>query len=161
MLLMILNAVGIPGRMIPAYISDRFYGPYNTMLPFVVLCAVMLLVWIAVHSVATFYTFVILYGIFSNAVQTLFPSTLSALVTDPSKMGQRVGMAFSVGSVACLTGPPLAGILIGIGNGNYLYMQLYGGLSIMVGFVFFCISRWLQIREERKASAEKQEDGSQ
>lgn len=106
----------------------------------------MLLVWIRVQSTGGFYAFVSLYGVCANAVQTLFPSTLSSLVKDPSKMGQRVGMVFSVGSLACLTGPPLAGVLIGIGHGNYIYMQVYGGLSVMVGFAFFSVSRLCQLR---------------
>jgi MFS family permease len=145
-LLIILNAVGIPGRVIPAFLADRYFGPFNTMLPFVVGASVLLFAWMRVESPAAFYAWVALYGICANAVQTLFPSTLSSLVTDLSKTGQRVGMAFSVGSLACLTGPPLAGVLIGVGDGSYKYLQIYGGLSVMVGFIFFAISRFCQIR---------------
>lgn len=141
-----LNVAGLPGRLIPAFLADRFFGPFNTMLPFVMGSAIMLLVWMRVDSTGGFYAFVVLYGICANAVQTLFPSTLSSLVKDPSKMGQRVGMVFGVGSLACLTGPPLAGVLIGVGGGSYVYMQLFGGLSIMVGFVFLGISRFCQMK---------------
>ncbi|KAI4598857.1 hypothetical protein KJ359_002750 [Pestalotiopsis sp. 9143b] len=145
-LVIILNAVGIPGRLIPAFVADRYFGPFNTMLPFVIGSSIMLLVWMRIDTAGGFYAFVSLYGVCSNAVQTLFPSTLSSLVKDPSKMGQRVGMAFAIGSLACLTGPPLAGVLIGVGNGSYTYMQTYGGLSVMVGFVFLGISRFCQMR---------------
>ncbi|KAI1826661.1 MFS monocarboxylate transporter-like protein [Xylaria intraflava] len=145
-LLIILNAVGIPGRAIPAFIADRYFGPFNTMLPFVVGASILLLAWMSVKTTASFYAWVALYGICANAVQTLFPSTLSSLVTDLSKTGQRVGMVFSVGSLACLTGPPLAGVLIGVGNGSYTYLQIYGGVSVFVGFVFFGISRFCQYR---------------
>ncbi|KAJ2998442.1 hypothetical protein NUW58_g320 [Xylaria curta] len=145
-LLIILNAVGVPGRVIPAFIADRCFGPFNTMLPFVVGAGVLLLAWMRVDYTAAFYAWVALYGICANAVQTLFPSTLSSLVTDLSKTGQRVGMVFSVGSLACLTGPPLAGVLIGVGGGSYKYLQIYGGLSVLVGFIFFAISRFYQIR---------------
>ncbi|KAI1499113.1 MFS monocarboxylate transporter-like protein [Biscogniauxia marginata] len=145
-LLVVLNAVGVPGRLIPALVADRFFGPFNTMLPFVLGSSILLLVWMRVESTGAFYAFVSLYGICANAVQTLFPSTLSSFETNPSKVGQRVGMVFGVGSLACLTGPPLAGVLIGVGSGSYRYMQLYGGLSVMVGFVFLGISRFCQIR---------------
>ncbi|KHN94904.1 MFS monocarboxylate transporter [Metarhizium album ARSEF 1941] len=145
-LLLVLNAAGVPGRLVPAFIADRFFGPFNTMLPFVMGSSIMLLVWMRVETTSGFYAFVVLYGICANAVQTLFPSTLSSLVADPSKMGQRVGMVFGVGSLACLTGPPLAGVLVGVGNGSYTYMQLYGGLSVMVGFVFLGVSRLCQLR---------------
>ncbi|KAK7985157.1 MFS transporter asaE [Apiospora saccharicola] len=149
-LLMILNVAGVPGRLVPAYVANRFFGPFDTMLPFVLGCSLMLFVWTRITSSSgAYYAFVVLYGLCSNAVQTLFPSTLSGLVTDPGKMGQRVGMVFSVGSVACLTGPPLAGVLIGVGNGNHLYMQLYGGVSILIGFSFLTVSRLCQVRKSR------------
>lgn len=151
-LLMVLNAVGLPGRLIPAFVADRFFGPMNTMLPFVVGCGVMMLAWMRVDTPGGFYAWISIYGICSNAVQTLFPSTAASMVTDPSKMGQRVGMVFSVGSLACLTGPPLAGVLIGVGNGDYKYMQLFGGVSIMIGLVLLGMSRFLQTRE---AAAER------
>lgn len=147
---MVLNAVGLPGRMIPAFLADRYFGPFNTMLPFVAASSIMLLVWMRVETAGGFYAFVSLYGVCANAVQTLFPSTLSSLVTDASKMGQRVGMVFSVGSLACLTGPPLAGVLIGVGGGNYMYMQIYGGVSVMIGFVFLGVSRYFQAQESKK-----------
>ncbi|KAF3761911.1 hypothetical protein M406DRAFT_64984 [Cryphonectria parasitica EP155] len=145
-LLIVLNAVGIPGRVIPAFVADRWFGPFNTMLPFVVGCSIMLLAWMRVSTAGGFYAWVALYGICANAVQTLFPSTTASLITDPSKTGQRIGTVFSVASLACLTGPPLAGVLIGVGGGDYIYMQLYGGVSVMIGFVLLCVSRLFQIK---------------
>ena len=146
-LIMVLNAVGLPGRLIPAFVADRFFGPFNTMLPFVAGCGIMMLAWMRVDTPGGFYAWISLYGVCSNAVQTLFPSTTASLVTDPSKMGQRVGMVFSVASVACRTGPPLAGVLIGVGNGTYKFMQLYGGMSILIGLVLLGLARFLQTRQ--------------
>ncbi|KAF2138177.1 uncharacterized protein K452DRAFT_234891 [Aplosporella prunicola CBS 121167] len=151
-LLMVLNAVGIPGRLIPAYLADTYFGTFNTLLPFVAGAGVMLFAWIGVHSAGAFYAFVILYGICSNAVQTLFPSTLSQLTTDLSKVASRVGMVFGVGGFACLTGPPLAGRLIDMGDGDYLYAQLYGGSSVILGFVFLSVARRCQHQQLKRAS---------
>ncbi|KAH7310170.1 MFS monocarboxylate transporter-like protein [Rhexocercosporidium sp. MPI-PUGE-AT-0058] len=134
-LLLVLNAAGIPGRLIPAFMGDRLFGPFNTMLPFVMGVSIMLLVWMRVDSTGGFYAFVIIYGVCANAVQTLFPSTLSTFTKDPSKMGQRIGMV-----------SPLAGVMISVGHGSYLYMQLYGGVSVLLGFVLLCISRFFQFR---------------
>ncbi|OJD28972.1 mfs monocarboxylate transporter [Diplodia corticola] len=149
-LLMILNGVGIPGRLIPAYVADRRFGSFTTLLPFVGGAAVMLFGWIGVRSEGAFYAFVILYGICSNAVQTLFPSALSQLTTDLSKMASRVGMVFTVGSFACLTGPPIAGALIDVGEGDYLYAQLFGGCSVVLGLAFLSAARWCQRQERRR-----------
>ncbi|GME28247.1 uncharacterized protein K452DRAFT_234891 [Neofusicoccum parvum] len=139
-LLMVLNAVGIPGRIVPAYMADRYFGTFNTLLPFVGGASVMLFAWIRVYSTGSFYAFVTIYGICANAVQTLFPSTLSQLNTDMSKMASHVGMVFTVGSIACLTGPPIAGCLIDLGKGSYLYAQLFGGSSVMLGLGFLGVS---------------------
>lgn len=148
-LLIILNAVGIPGRIIPAYLADAYFGTFNVLIPFVGGAGVMLYAWIGVHSQGAFYVFVTLYGICANAVQTLFPSTLSQLTTDLSKMASRVGMVFTVGSVACLTGPPLAGRLIDMGGGSYLYAQAFGGSSMFVGCMFLGAARFFQHRVAR------------
>ncbi|PVH95940.1 MFS monocarboxylate transporter-like protein [Periconia macrospinosa] len=145
-LLIILNAVGIPGRIIPAYLADAYFGTFNLLLPSVGGAGVMLYAWIGVHSTGSFYVFVTLYGICANSVQTLFPSTLSQLTTDLSKMASRVGMVFTVGSIACLTGPPLAGKLIDMGGGSYLYAQVFGGSSMLVGCMFLGASRFFQRR---------------
>jgi len=149
-LLMILNAVGIPGRIIPAFLADKYFGAFNVLIPFVGGGSVMLYAWAGVHQPGAFYAFVTLYGICANAVQTLFPSTLSLLTTDLSKMASRVGMVFAVGSIACLTGPPLAGRLIDLGNGSYLYAQVFGGTSMAIGCVFLGAARLCQFRRGKE-----------
>ena len=148
-LLIILNAVGIPGRIIPAFLADKYFGAFNVLIPFVAGGAVMLYAWAGVNQTGSFYAFVTLYGICANAVQTLFPSTLSLLTTDLSKMASRVGMVFAVASLACLTGPPLAGRLIDMGHGSYLYAQMFGGSSMTVGCVFLGAARLCQMRQTK------------
>lgn len=77
--------------------------------------------------------FTAIYGFFGGGIQSLFPSALSSLTTDLSKAGTRIGMVFSIVSIATLTGPPLAGALIGRDDGQYLYAQLFGGTSMILG----------------------------
>lgn len=145
-LLMILNAVGVPGRIIPSLLADNYFGTFNTLLPFVCAVSVLLYGWIGVDSTGGFYGFVVIYGICANAVQTLFPSALSQLTTDLSKVASRVGMVFTVGSFACLTGPPIAGVLISKKGGDYLWAQLFGGTSVILGFVLLSVARWTKGR---------------
>jgi MFS family permease len=73
----------------------------------------------------------VLYGFFGAGIQSLFPASCASLTTDLSKMGVRTGMCFTVVSVACLTGPPIAGALIQMNDGSYLYAQLFGGSAFM------------------------------
>lgn len=130
--LLILNGVGIFGRLIPAYLSDRYFGPLNTLVPFAFVSGLLLYCWTAVTSKSGLVGFAVIYGLFASGIQALFPATLASLNTDLKKAGVLMGMIFSVVSFACLTGPPLAGALIQRRNGSYLYAQMFAG-SVMMG----------------------------
>ena len=145
-MIIILNGVGVLGRLIPALIADLFFGPFNTLLPVTFAAGILVLCWIAVDSHAGFTVFVAIYGIAANAFQTLFPSTLASLTTDMTKMGVRTGMVFTVGSLFCLTGAPIAGVLISLDHGRYLYMQLFSGITVLLGAAFLLASRLHQTR---------------
>lgn len=56
-------------------------------------------------------------------------------------MGVRTGMCFSVISVACLTGPPLAGALIERDHGGFLFAQAFGGSAFMGGSLTLLAAR--------------------
>lgn len=40
-LLITMNAVGILGRIIPALIADKFFGSFNTLIPFMIGVGIM------------------------------------------------------------------------------------------------------------------------
>lgn len=129
--LLILNGVGLFGRLIPAHLADRYFGPLNTIVPFAFISGLLLYCWAAVTSKGGLVGFAVIYGLFASGIQSLFPATLASLTSD-LKAGVRMGMIFSVVSFACLTGPPLAGALIQKRNGSYLYAQMFAG-SVMMG----------------------------
>ena len=107
------------------------------------------MVWVAVTSLSGQIVFVIIYGYFGAGVQSLFPAALSSLTKDLKKMGVRIGMVFSIISLASLTGPPLAGALIERDGGDYLYAQIFGGTTMVCGSLMLVGARVAQIREER------------
>lgn len=131
--LLVLNGVGLIGRLVPAHLADRFFGPLNTLIPFVFVSGLLLYCWAAVSSKGGLVSFAVIYGLFAAGIQSLFPATLSNLTTDLKKAGVRMGMVFSVISFACLTGPPLAGALIQRKDGDYLYAQMFAGTVLMAG----------------------------
>ena len=139
--LLILNGVGFFGRLIPAYLADRFFGPLNTLIPFTFAAALLLYSWAAVSDRGSLIAFAVIYGLFAAGIQSLFPATLSSLTTDLKKAGVRMGMVFSVVSFASLTGPPLAGALIQKDNGHYLYAQIFAGSVMMAGCLTVIASR--------------------
>ncbi|KAI9748721.1 MAG: hypothetical protein M4579_007139 [Chaenotheca gracillima] len=132
-LLLIMNGVGLIGRLIPNHMADRLCGPLNVIIPFAFIAGIVLYCWIAVSSRGGLIAFSVIYGLFAAGIQSLFPATLSSLTTDLRKAGVRMGMVFSIVAFACLTGPPLAGALIQQDDGGYLYAQIFAGTSLVVG----------------------------
>ncbi|KAI1078898.1 MFS general substrate transporter [Whalleya microplaca] len=135
-LLLILNALGCPGRIIPALISDAFTGPFQTVLPLVFSSGILYFGWMGIRSWASLLAFAVLFGFVNGGVQGMLMAGLPSLTTDLGKMGTRTGMILSIASVATLTGPPVAGALIEAGDGRYTYLQIWGGCSMIVSACF-------------------------
>ncbi|KAH8880777.1 MFS general substrate transporter [Thozetella sp. PMI_491] len=139
--LLLLNGIGVPGRVIPAILADRYIGPVNCFIPTVLSAGILLYAWIAIDSIEGMWAFVAVFGYFGAGVQSLFPASLSSLTEDMSKIGVRIGMVFTVVSVASLSGPPIAGQLIQARGGNYLGAQIFGGTTMVLGTAFLVGAR--------------------
>ncbi|GIJ86484.1 hypothetical protein Asppvi_005373 [Aspergillus pseudoviridinutans] len=140
-LLLIMNGVGLFARPIPNLLADMYTGPLNLLIPSVLLSGVMLLSWLSVSTAPELYVFALFYGIFSAAVQALFPATLASLTTDMEKIGVRMGMVLSIVGFAALTGSPLAGLLVSKGDGDFVYAQMFAGLSMIMGTGMIVVAR--------------------
>ncbi|KAH7135070.1 major facilitator superfamily domain-containing protein [Dendryphion nanum] len=140
-LLMIMNGLGLIGRLIPSYFADRNFGSYNTLIPFVFGSSIIMFSWAAVKTEAALYAFAVIYGFISAGFQGLFPATLSSLTKDLSKVGVRNGMGFSIIAFANLCGPPIAGALMQKTGGNFLAAQMWGGTMIFMGGVVLTLGR--------------------
>ncbi|ROV88401.1 hypothetical protein VPNG_10295 [Cytospora leucostoma] len=140
-LLIVMNGIGVVGRLVPPFLSDRYTGPTNMMIPFVLLSAVTLYCWAAIFTQSGLWAFAIIYGLFSSGVNSLFPTALSSLTTDMTKMGVRMGMVYTVISFATLTGTPIAGALISADNGLYLGMEMFSASLLMVGAIMLFAAR--------------------
>ncbi|OGE46654.1 hypothetical protein PENARI_c013G00974 [Penicillium arizonense] len=132
-LVMVMNAVGIVSRIIPCFCVDMWTGPMNLLVPFSLLSAIIAYAWAGVDSVGGLYAFSVVYGAVTAAVQGIFSVTLTTLTADLKKTGVRYGMVLSILSIDVLTGNPIAGALIQIDDGEYLYMQMFMGSSMLVG----------------------------
>jgi len=143
-LIVIYNGVGIPIRLMTGYLTDRYLGPLNAMIPLLLFNGLLGLAWIAVRSQVDMYIWTIFYGFVAGAFQCLFPTTVTSLNKDMSKNGTRLGMAFSVFSFAGIAGPPIGGALLtsnGGGRGGYLSAQLGAGLATLLGAMFVLAAR--------------------
>ncbi|OAL02997.1 MFS general substrate transporter [Phaeosphaeriaceae sp. SRC1lsM3a] len=139
-ILMVLNGVGIPGRLIPAYIADHYFRPLTIILSVSVITSILLFSWIGINSVAGMYVFAAIYGFFAAGLQAMFPATLADLTTDHKKMGTRMGMGFAFSSFGVLLGGPGGGKLVELGDKGYLYGRAFAGSCGMLGFTCFLIA---------------------
>ncbi|KAL9011362.1 MAG: hypothetical protein Q9173_003784, partial [Seirophora scorigena] len=83
--LLIMNGVGLVGRMVPAYFADRYFGPLNSLIPFVFVSGLLVFCWAAVTSQSGLTAFAVVYGLFAAGIQSLFPATTSSLTIDMKK----------------------------------------------------------------------------
>lgn len=136
-----MNAVGMPGRLICGLTADRLLGSINTLTPVAFISGILLYCWAAVDSLGSLFAFCVIYGFFAAGIQSLFPAACASLTSDLTKMGVRTGMCFSVVSIACLTGPPIAGALIQKDEGGFLFAQAFGGSAFMGGSLTLIAAR--------------------
>src|SRR5258706_368652 len=119
----------------PAALAS-YTGPINILIPFTFLSCILLWTWIGVTDQRGVIIFDVIYGIVLASAQGMFPPSLGSLTTDMTKMGVRMGMVFTIVSFGLLIGTPIAGALIQVDEGRYLYAQIYAGMSLVVGMVF-------------------------
>lgn len=137
--------MGIPGRVAPAWIADRFLGPLNTLIVIVALSGILTYGWAAVDSLPGTWTFAVLYGFFGAGIQSMFPPALADSRKDMQGIGVRMGMVFSVMSVGSLCGPPVAGALVERDGGRYLFAQVFGGSVMVCGALVLVVPRVLSV----------------
>jgi MFS family permease len=149
-LLLVMNGVGLPGRLVPNHLADRF-GPINVFIPVATIVSACMFCWMAVKNTPGLYVWCAFYGFVAGGVQSLFPAALSSLTTDVRKAGVRMGMVFTIVSFATLAGPPIAGAIITASGGNYYGAQAFAGASLMLGMVFLVAAREVKVRRLRSA----------
>lgn len=132
-LVMVLNGVGILGRVLPTIIADRWTGMLNLVIPISVACSVVVFCWIAVVSETGLYVFAVVYGLLAASLQALLPAVATTMTPDPSKTGTRVGMILGFVSLANLTGPAICGAIIERSNGSYVGAQIFAAAVILLG----------------------------
>lgn len=149
-LLMALNGVGIVGRMLPAYVAQRWVGGLNMMIPLAMAAATILYCWIAVSSVTGLWVFAVTYGVVAHGLQSLFPIVLTSLTRDASKAGVRSGMGFTIMGLAVLTGSPIAGALIETDGGKFIGLQLFSATSMAASAAVLLLVRWVAVGWKRE-----------
>ena len=140
-LIIVINGVSIVGRLVPTLLADLLTAPLNALLLCSLAIAIVSYCWVRVGNVPGLWVFAVFYALFAVVIQSSFPATLSTLTTDTSKIGLRMGMVLSVVAIAALIGSPIAGSLIQLDGGHYLFAQMFIGSSILFGFLVLHVAR--------------------
>ncbi|KAK1763253.1 major facilitator superfamily domain-containing protein [Phialemonium atrogriseum] len=144
-LLIILNGVGVVGRILPGLIGERFTGITNMTILFAIICSLCMYCWSAIHSAPGLYVWVVVNGLFAGGMQALLPTLATRQAPEPDKVGTWTGMVLTTVSFACLTSAPIQGALIQADGGSYLGAQMFSASSIMLAAVCLTLSRWSRV----------------
>ncbi|KAK4118936.1 MFS general substrate transporter [Parathielavia appendiculata] len=144
-LLLVINGVGMPGRLVPNHFADRL-GAINVLVPVTAITGICALCWMAVESTAGLYVWCCFYGAAAGGIQSLFPAALSSLTTDVRKAGVRMGMIFTIVSFATLAGPPIAGAIITASGGSYYGAQGFAGATLLLSTGLMAAARTVKVR---------------
>ncbi|KAI0433204.1 monocarboxylate permease-like protein [Xylaria sp. FL1042] len=144
-ILPIVNAVSIPGRIIPGILADRI-GRFNMMILIAALSGVVTLaLWVPGNTTATTLAFGAVYGFTSGAFISLAPAVI-AQISDLRQIGARSGVLLFVSSLGALTGSPVGGAIVSAQHGEYLGLKLFTGLTISLAAVFLVVARAVQVK---------------
>ncbi|KAF2180380.1 MFS general substrate transporter [Zopfia rhizophila CBS 207.26] len=138
-LILLLNGAGLPGRILPALLSDRYLGALNAYILITLLTSLTLFLWPLVTSIPAMYPWAMAYGFCAGGVASLLQAGIASLNEGDEGLGVKIGMGFSVVSVASLMGSPVGGVLIerGMGwmgfGGEFLWLQVFTGGMLGVG----------------------------
>lgn len=149
-LLVIINAVAIPGRIIPSWIADHV-GVLNTYIGVCIFTAAVVFYWISAQNEAGNIAFSVLYGFSSGSLVTLAPVVLASITDDLSILGTRLGLVAVLKGIGSLIGPPVAGAILNH-TGSYLGVQLFVGLAISLTALFAIQLRILVFNREKGQS---------
>ncbi|KAI6765849.1 hypothetical protein HG530_006919 [Fusarium avenaceum] len=136
-LLLIFNGVNLIGRLGSGLVADRL-GVLTVFVPILGATSLTLFLWIPVRTAPGMYIWTVFCGIFSGGIQSLFPAGLGYLTAGTNKPGTRMGMVFSLGSIASLIGSPIGGALIGVMDGKH---QIFAGVTMAFSALFLEAAR--------------------
>ena len=141
-LLIAMNSANLLGRFIPSVLSDACIGPINTVIPSAFLSSAVIFLWLGSSTPLALFMIACFYGFVAAGVQGLYPSSvLSFTSSNRAKISSRLGFVFAVIGIGSLTGAPLGGLLISLGDGEYFYAELFAGSTIALGGLLFVAAR--------------------
>ncbi|KAK9234203.1 major facilitator superfamily domain-containing protein [Lipomyces kononenkoae] len=151
-LISIINSTSIFGRIIPPHLGDTF-GHFNVITVVAFLTgALILCLWLPFgihHSQTGIVVFCLLYGFVSGAyVCLLMPC--AAKTGSIETLGRRFGTFQVVMAISNLVGLPTLGAILNTqGNHDFMGLQLFAGVSVLIGTVLTIGSTYLLVKAQK------------
>ncbi|KAE9375722.1 MFS general substrate transporter [Stipitochalara longipes BDJ] len=148
----VLNIGSVFGRCLPGYFADR-YGRYNIAILAVVLTIVAVFdIWLPFgHTAPGLMVFALLFGLCSGSNISLTPVCIGQLCP-VEQYGRYYSTCFSIVSIGCLTGVPLAGMILDADKGRYRGLILFVGGCYASGLVAFIWARLMATKWRLKSA---------
>lgn len=129
------------GRISAGMLSDKL-GPYNILVAACYIAGILsLALWIPAASNVGNIMFSILFGFASGAYVAL-AAALVVRISKFKEIGYRTGLLFLVASVSGLTASPIAGAIVERQGGAYAGMQVFSGVTLLIGSSFVLAARF-------------------
>lgn len=110
-LISVVTGGPIIGRLAPNLLALRI-GMFNVVIPCVIFTGALAFALIGAKTLASIVVVSVLYGLFSGAIISIVPMLAIQLCPNRGTVGNRIGMAFGVASIAILIGTPIRGNLL-------------------------------------------------
>ncbi|KAH7103203.1 MFS general substrate transporter, partial [Auriculariales sp. MPI-PUGE-AT-0066] len=149
-LISILSGASVIGSIVPNFLADKF-GPYNSLMATSLCAAILVFVFPLVGSTGGSIAFAVLYGFFSATYSSLIPAISTSLSVHLGEIGVRMGIAWTVYSLAALSGPPICGALLGNGPFNWWRPVAFSGTSLVAGSALLFVARTMLAKTKGSA----------
>ena len=142
-ILPLLNVGSVFGRWLPGFYSD-IIGRYNTcLLVTIVTIFSIFAIWLPFGGrTAGLVVFVLLFGFVSGSNISLTPVCIGQLC-ETKDYGRYYATCYTIVSVGCLTGIPIAGAILDACSGSYWGLILFTGVCYVGALLAFVVARGL------------------
>jgi MFS family permease len=120
-------------------------GRFNMMILTTIGSSILVLaLWLPSRGNVPIIIFAGFYGFFSGAFVSLGPAIV-AQISEIRQIGVRVGTVYLLVSIAALTGSPIAGALVAQDHSNFEWLQVFCGVTMVVGTALFIAARMVRV----------------
>ncbi|OBT59359.1 hypothetical protein VE04_00488 [Pseudogymnoascus sp. 24MN13] len=149
--LIILNIGSVFGRWLPGFYADKI-GAFNTMILTTILSVVMVLgVWLpAGTTMPGLIIFCLFFG-FASGSNIGLTSVCIGKLCRTENLGRYFATCYTIVSIGCLTGIPIAGEIVKANNGEYWGLMTFTGVCYAGGLAAFIVVRIIKVGWDVKA----------